>query len=298
MLVWLKTFRNQPWRVKHHNSQLYKWALVTCLAVGWSTHAIAQPVKLPNFRDQAQRVAEPQLGGRDRIRFLTSTDYPPFNFLDQSGRLSGFNVDLVRSICDELRISSLCQIEARPFDQLTKALADGEGEAIAAGVAVTADSRSRYAFTRPYFQYPARFVVRRGSTLATGLDAGLRGAKVGVVAGSAHEAMLRSFFPQANVVDFDTRDNALTGLRSGAIEAYFGDGVGLSFWLASESAADCCTFAGGPYLSERFLGEGLAIAVPLDDEELATAFDYAINRIVAKGQMAEIMLRYFPISAF
>ncbi|MBB3949720.1 transporter substrate-binding domain-containing protein [Aureimonas jatrophae] len=272
--------------------------LVVLLSFGSPMLAWAQSVELPNFRDQTERAAEPQLTGRERIRFLTSTDYPPFNFLDQAGRLTGFNVDLVRSICDELRISPLCQIEARPFDQLPKALADGEGDAIAAGIAISADSRSRFAFTRPFLQYPARFVVRRGSSLSTQLDTGLREIKLGAVAGSAHEAMLRAFFPNSVLVDFDTRDNALAALQSGAIEGFFGDGVGLSFWLASEAAADCCMFAGGAYLSDRFLGEGLAIAVRRDDEELADAFDYAINRIVANGRMAEIMLRYFPVSAF
>lgn len=273
-------------------------ALVAIVAVLFAAPIYAQGVDTPNFRDQSVRATEPQLAGRTRIRFLTSTDYPPFNFLDQSGRLTGLNIDLVRSICDELRVAPICQIEARPFDELSKALTNGEGEAIAAGVAITADSRSRYAFTRPYFQYPARFVVRRAHSINDDLDTGLQGRKIGAVAGSAHEAMLKSFFPRATVVDFDTRDNALAAVRSGAADAYFGDGVGLSFWLASESAADCCQFAGGPYLSDRFLGEGLAIAVRPDDAELAKAFDYAINRIVTDGRMSEIMLRYFPISAF
>lgn len=286
-------------RVFLRNAQAASLALVAASGMAATGPARAQTVELPNFTDQAERFTEPQLAGtRQRIRFLTSTDYPPFNFLDGSGRLSGFHVDLVRAICEELRVSAICQIEARPFDQLAPAIENGEADALAAGVAITPDSRTRYAFTRPFLRYPARFVTQRSSNLTARLDTGLRRVRVGAVAGSAHEAMLRAFFPQAEVVDFDTRDNALAALRSGSIEAMFGDGIGLSFWLASEDAADCCAFSGGPYLSERFLGEGLAIAVRADDARLAEAFDYAIGRLVANGRMSELLLRYFPISAF
>ncbi|WP_279479048.1 transporter substrate-binding domain-containing protein [Aureimonas sp. SK2] len=252
----------------------------------------------PNFWDQGQRFAEPNLSARARIRFLTSVDFAPFNFLDQRGRLAGFHVDLARTICEELDIAARCQIEARPFTELGDLLTAGDGEAVIAGLAINADNRSRFAFTHPFFRYPARFVTLAGQPMDAELRSGLAGVRVGVVSGSAHEAMLRSFFPQAEVVGLPTRDEALAALRAERVRAVFGDGVGLSFWLSSEAAADCCAFAGGPYLSDHFLGEGLAIAVKPEDEDLRAAFDYAIGRIVASGRMSELLLRYFPVSAF
>ncbi len=270
--------------------------LVAWLAV--SPAAAQQPVETPNFRDQAQRLTEPDLSARTRIRFLTAVDYPPFNFLDQRGRLTGFHVDLARAICEELNVTAICQIEARPFTELGAALEAGEGDAVAAGLAVTADNRARFAFTQPFLRYPARFLVRRGTDLTESLRTGLGDVQVGVVTGGAHEAMLRAFFPGAKPVPFDTDANAREALRSGRVQALFADGVASSFWLGSEAAGDCCEFAGGPYLSDRFLGEGLAIAVRGDDPQLAVAFDYAIGRIVRDGRMSELLLRYFPISAF
>lgn len=255
-------------------------------------------VATPNFIDQTYRLPQPDLAGRARIRFLTATDFPPFNFLDGRGRLIGLNVDLARALCEELNVTRICQIEARPFGELEAALLAGEADAVVAGLAVTPDSRARLAFSDAYLRFPARFVARAGEPLDTDLAAGLAGLEIGVVVGSAHEAMLRAFFPAAVPVAFDSRENALAGLRAGRVRAFFSDGVGLSFWLASEGADDCCVFAGGPYLSDRFLGEGLAIAVRPDDEALASAFDYALGRLVANGRMSELLLRYFPISAF
>ncbi len=257
-----------------------------------------QSVETPNFRDQAQRLAEPDLSARTRIRFLTAVDYPPFNFLDQRGRLTGFHVDLARAICEELNVTAICQIEARPFAELASALESGEGDAVVAGLAITAENRARFAFTQPFLRFPARFLVARGTDLSQSLRTGLAGAEIGVVAGSAHEAMLRSFFPQARAVAFDSPADAQAALRSNRVRALFGDGVALSFWQASEAAGECCEFAGGPYLSDRFLGEGLGIAVRGDDPQLAAAFDYAIGRIVRDKRLSELLLRYFPISAF
>ena len=82
--------------------------------------------------------AEARPHGLERLRFLTTTDFPPFNFLDGNGRLSGFHVDLARAICAELGIVDKCQIQALPWDELDAALQKGEGEAIMAGIAVTA----------------------------------------------------------------------------------------------------------------------------------------------------------------
>ena len=49
------------------------------------------------------------------LRFITTTDFPPFSFIDASGRLSGFHVDLARAICAALEITDRCQIHALPW---------------------------------------------------------------------------------------------------------------------------------------------------------------------------------------
>lgn len=263
----------------------------------WSPVA-AQEAATPNFWDQRQRLAKPPLPEVERIRFLTSVDYPPFNFLDARGRLGGFNVDLVRAVCEELGLIDRCQIEARPFAELLPALEKGEAEAVIAGVAVTPESRGKFAFTESYFRFAARFVTRADRPLAEPLAELLPGKRIGVIAGSAHAAMLQAYFPSAQAAPFDSRDLALAAMREGKVDAVFGDGVGLAFWLESDVADNCCTFAGGPYFSGRYLGEGLAIAVDRKNADLAKALDYAIGQVVAKRRYSELMLRYFPLSAF
>ncbi|MDW6025309.1 transporter substrate-binding domain-containing protein [Mesorhizobium sp. BAC0120] len=233
-----------------------------------------------------------------RVRFLTTVDFPPFNFLDSSGRLSGFHIDLARAICRELEMIAKCQIQALPWGELEGALQKKEGEAIIAGLSVTEASRAKYAFTRSYLQFPARFVTTKAKALAEPLSEKLRGEPVGVLLGSAHERMLREYFPDLKVVTFDKQEEMLGDLKTGKVVAAFGDGMRLGFWLAGSDSADCCRFSGGPYLAPEYLGSGLAIAVTPENAKLAAAFDYALHEINVKGIFAELYLRYFPVSFY
>ncbi|MBA3446749.1 MAG: transporter substrate-binding domain-containing protein [Pseudaminobacter sp.] len=254
--------------------------------------------QIPIFWDSKERLQKPDLSALPRLRFLTTTNFSPFNFLDDSGRLSGFHIDLARAICDELAISDRCQIQAVPWEELDGMLQSGEGEAIIAGIAVTREARAKYAFSRPYLQFPARFIMPRATAAAEPMFEKLDGERVGVMAGSAHESMLRDYFPGVKVVTYTRQNWLLADLKGAKIAAAFGDGMRLGFWLAGADAGGCCRFAGGPYLSPDYLGTGLAIAAKADNPQLAAAFNAALHQISVKGVFAELYLRYFPVSFF
>ncbi|RWM71498.1 MAG: transporter substrate-binding domain-containing protein [Mesorhizobium sp.] len=264
----------------------------------WLTAAHAAEPQVPVLWDAKERLPKPDLSALPRLRFLTTTDFPPFNFLDGAGRLSGFHVDLARAICAELGIAEKCQIQALPWAELEGALQKGEGEAIIAGIAATPESRSKYAFSRSYLQFPARFIMPKAKALTEPIFDRLRGKRVGVVAGSAHERMLRDYFSTVQVVPFDRPEELYDDLKAGKVDAAFGDGMRFAFWLGGSDAAACCRFAGGPYLAPEYLGSGMAIATRANDPALAAAFNYALQEISVKGIFAEFYLRYFPVSFF
>lgn len=255
-------------------------------------------VDLPILFDTRERIARPDLTGIVRLRFLTTVDFPPFNFIDQTGKLAGFHVDLVREICRELALTDKCQIQAVTFPELEKALEDGNGEAVAAGIAVTADLRKRFAFSRPFMRLPARFAIAKKAPPSRETAVALEGGKVGVVAASKHEAMLKAFFPRIQAEAFPDRAALLAALKDGKVEAVFGDGMQLAFWTNGTESADCCRLFDGPYVSERFLGEGLTIMVRKEDAALAQAIDHALLALSRNGRLQEIYLRYFPVNLY
>lgn len=253
---------------------------------------------LPLLFDARERIAKPDLSGLARLRFLTTVDFPPFNFIDQSGKLAGFHVDLVREICRELEIEAKCQIQAVTFAELQPALEGGQGEAVIAGIGTSSELRQRFAFSRVFMKLPARFAANRqamGSALSI---ASLAGKRVGTVSGTTHEAMLKAFFPKLEMQSFPSRETMLAALKQGGIAAAFSDGMQLSFWTAGSDAANCCALIEGAYFSQRFLGEGLSIMNRKGDSALTQAIDHALLELSRKGRLNEIYLRYFPAGIY
>ncbi len=272
--------------------------LVPVLASALAFPVAAQDLPIPSFWDARERIERPQMPDLPRLRFLTTVDFEPFNMLDANGQLTGFHIDLARDICRRLMLDAICQIQALPWDELIPALENGDGEAIIAGLAPTADLRDRFVFTRPYLKFPARFAVAKETSLTEPLHRSITGKRVGVIRGSGHETLLSTRFPSAEPVPFSRTEGMLGDLKAGNIDAAFSDGMRLALWLAGDEAEDCCAFAGGPYLAPDLLGEGLTIAVRQENAVLAAAFDWALRDIDASGRFAELYLRYFPVGFY
>jgi polar amino acid transport system substrate-binding protein len=272
---------------------------------GWTVVAAdiaaAQPggeaaAGVPGFWDPRRRPEKPDLSRISIIRFLTEVDYPPFNYPGTDGNPAGFNVDLARLICEELKVN--CTVQMRRFDTLVDALAENRGDAVIASLAVTRDARRRIDFTDPYYRSPARFVARRDSTIEDVRPERLEGRKVAVVAKTAHEAYLKSFFTEVEVKPYPDAEAAREALRRGEVDLLFGDGISLAFWLNGTDSAGCCVFKGGPFLESRYFGEGIGIAVRRGNETLRLALNWGLFRLWEKGQFTDLWLRYFPISPF
>lgn len=258
--------------------------------------AEAETVTIPSFWDPGRRAERPAAGAVRAIRFLTTNDYPPFNFLDDNGRLTGFNVDLARAICAELAID--CTIQAREWDDLASHLFDDTADAVIAGIAITPENRQRLGFSDVYLRPAARFVVRREDGDMEITPNGLKGKTLAVVTHTAHEAYLAAVFPEVGRKLYADPDSARQAVRDGEADAHFGDGLQLSFWLQSTAADSCCVFAGGPYLEPRFFGQGYAIALAASAHDLKAAINAALQALNDKGIYAELYLRYFPVGFF
>ena len=230
------------------------------------------------------------------IRFVTEVDYPPFNYSGPDGNPFGFNVDLGRMICEELKIA--CTVQMRRFDTLLQSLTENRGDAVMASIAVTPETRKLADFSDPYYRTPARFVALRNSPVNDVRPEALEGKKVAVVAGSAHEAFLKALFTEVATRPYPTPEQARDALRKGEVDLLFGDGISLAFWLNGSDSQNCCAFRGGPFIESKYFGEGVGIAVKRGNTTLRLAFNWALFRLWEKGRFSDLWLRYFPISPF
>lgn len=230
------------------------------------------------------------------IRFLTEGEFPPFNYYDDEGVLSGFNVDLARAIC--LEAGAACDIKVRPWEELLVALRRGDADAVIAAHRVTAGGLSEVDFSDRYFYTPGRFAGRSGEAAREITPEGLDGATVGVAKGSAHEAFVKAFFRDSRIVLFENPELAREALQQSKVDLVFDDAISLAFWLNGSLSRQCCEFAGGAFLEPRYFGDGLAVALPRNDPQIKALINDALKRVRQSGRFQELVERYFPVRIY
>jgi polar amino acid transport system substrate-binding protein len=252
----------------------------------------AESVPIPRFSDPGDRIERPDLPAGRIVKWATGDDYPPFHYIDADGQPAGFAVDLARAVCTELGLA--CTLQAWRWDALLDTIDKRQADVVLAMVRPTPALRARFIMTERVHQTPARFVARN-ETPSEISPAALKGKRIAVVAGSAHEAYLKAFFPDVDLKSFPGADAARAAVKDGQADLVFGDAVSLAFWLNGTTSSGCCRFVGGPYVDARYFGEGIGALLKPGDEKLRQAIDYALQRLDESGVFAEIYLKHFPI---
>ncbi len=270
--------------------------VLALLCFMWWPGPTRADVFVPSFWDPHHSVPKPDLSSLHSLRFLTEDDYPPFHFALPDGTLAGFDVDLARAICEELKIA--CTIQARRFDTLIDALNSKQGDALIAAIRISPETRAKLDFTGPYYSTPARFAGSKAKQYQPVTPESMREQTVGVEAKSAHEAYLEAFFPTAIRRPYASQTALREALLRGEIDTIFADGISLSLWLDGKDARNCCAFRGGPFLDAKYFGEGVGIAIEKDNTTLREALDYALAALAARGTYATLYLKYFPLSFY
>lgn len=251
-----------------------------------------------NLNAQDPQPSDEQAAPRERtiLRFLTTADYPPFNYYDEEGNLSGFHIDLANAICREMAVR--CDIKVRNWKDIPQTFKSGDFDAIIAGLAINKKNIKTLDFTNSYMRMPARFTILKTRPQPIPSPKTIYGKSVGIVEGSAHEAYLNRFFKDAKIIKFPSQTKATAALQGGQIDYLFGDAIQTMFWLNGSLSKQCCQFRGDAYWDPLYFGEGLAIAITKGDMKLGIELNEAIHHIQTSGTFEELMLRYFPIQIY
>ena len=261
---------------------------------GFAVHARSQDAGFQiDAAGDAEQAAAPR---RFVIRFLTEGEFPPFNYYDDEGVLTGFNVDLARAVC--LEANAACDIKVRPWDELLPSLTRGEADAVIAAHMVTAATLAEVDFTDRYFHTPGRFVGRTEDGAHEVSPDGLDGVSIGVAKGTAHEAFVRAFFRDSKIVLFENPELARDGLQQRTVDLVFDDAISLAFWLNGSLSRQCCEFKGEAFLEPKYFGDGIAVAVPRSDPQIKALINDALKRVRQSGRFQELVERYFPLRIY
>ncbi len=86
--------------------------------------------------------------------------YEPWNLTDSSGKIVGFEVDLVNDLCK--RAGFECKIIAQDWDGMIPGLKAGKFDVIMDGMSITDERKKEIDFSKPYAVSPKRLSCAEG----------------------------------------------------------------------------------------------------------------------------------------
>jgi len=97
----------------------------------------------------------------NKIIVGTSADFPPFEYTDESGKITGFDIELITTILENLDYK--VEVQDIGFDSLIPSLQADKIDIIAAGMSITDAREEIIDFSIPYYQADQSVLVKKGS---------------------------------------------------------------------------------------------------------------------------------------
>jgi lysine-arginine-ornithine-binding protein len=238
----------------------------------------------------------------ESIRFATEGAYPPFNTVDTSGAVQGFDIDIANALCEEMKVK--CTWVKQEWDGMIPALLSRKFDAISASMSITEERKKRVDFTNKYYATPLALVAKKGSGLVPELAA-LKGKRIGVQRGTVADSFATRFWADEgiNVVRYARQEEAYLDLSAGRIDAAWADALVADGGFLKQPAGADYEFSGGLYHGRNadekgVIGEGVGIAIRKQDTELKQKLDKALAAIRANGKYDELRKKYFDYDIY
>ena len=150
-------------------------------------------------------------------------EFPPFEYTDDNGEVTGFDLDLAQEVCDRNNWT-LVKHQIIDWDSKEAELDSGAIDCIWSGFTING-REDDYAWSEPYFNNSQVFVVKADSDIYSVED--LEGKDIDVEMGSSaitaleNNKELKEDF--ANIYEITEYDTSFMDLESGTCDAVLGD---------------------------------------------------------------------------
>ena len=212
---------------------------------------------------------------QDVVRMGTEGAYPPWNFINDAGKVDGFERELGDELCARAELT--CEWVTNEWDSIIPNLVSGNYDVIIAGMSITDERDEVIDFTQAYTPPdPSTYAA-----MSDGVDlmAGVIAAQTGTIqAGYVAES-------GATLVEFATPDETIAAVMNGEADAVLADD---SFIRTSIEANSDLMVVGDPVA----LGGGVGMGIRESDGDLRAKFDAAIQSMKDDGTLNEMIKKW------
>jgi polar amino acid transport system substrate-binding protein len=226
-----------------------------------------------------------------KLVFCSDITYPPEeSYKEGTTTPEGSDIDIGNYIAKKMGVTA--RFDNTGFDGIIAALLAKKCDAVISGMNDTPERKKQVAFV-DYLKVGQSFMVKSGNPEHITGIASLAGKAASVETGTTNKDYLDAQSKQLQskgkkaikVVTFPKDTDAANALKTGKVDAYFGDAPVVAYYIEKDPKSFSI---GGTPVNPISIG----IAIRKSDTELQAAVKKAINMIYADGTMDTILTRW------
>ena len=208
----------------------------------------------------------------------TSRDALPFAYSDKQGKLTGYSVDMLILIQQQLEKElgkkiQLKLVAVTPAARIPK-ITNRQVDIVCDASSFTWERDKKVDFSISYGVTGTQILIKKNSNL--GSPESLINKRIGVLAGTTNEQAIKRVQPQAKLVYLKTRPEGFAALEQGKIDAFASDSILLEGWLQTAKNQD--SFAIVP--PRPYSREGIACMVPENNSKFLDSVNYSLIKFM------------------
>lgn len=228
----------------------------------------------------------------EKLVIGTDSTYPPFEYVDTGGNFLGFDMDLGRALCAEMKAD--CTIVSNDWDGIIPALQAKKFDMILSSMSITPERLEQVDFTDKIYNTPPAIAVAKDSGIESLDD--LAGKTIGAQTSTTHSNYAEAHLKDSELKLYPTSEEYKLDIESGRVDAVIDDVVVLDDWLKSDDGA-CCKLLTTLPTDVEINGPGVGIAVRKGDP-LREKLNAAIAAVRASGEYDTIAKKYFDFDPY
>lgn len=228
--------------------------------------------------------ADYKLVADGKLTVCTDAPYEPFEFQDESGNWTGFDMDILKEVATGLDLT--LDVKVVPFDGIWLLPAAGECDIVGSAMTITEERAASTLFSEPYFDADQSLLVRRDEAEKYATLDSLKGEKIAVQTGTTGETYAQEHQPEGStLVSFDEPAAMFLALESGEVAAILQDLPVNGFRSTKDDAF---------VVSETFpTGEQYGFAVDPDNTGLIEVVNEQLDGMRNDGSYDQIFAKWF-----
>jgi polar amino acid transport system substrate-binding protein len=216
-----------------------------------------------------------------KIKIATDATWPPFEYVDESNNIVGFDIDLMNAIAQKEGLN--VEYINVGFDPLLAGMAVGTYDAAISSITIKPERAENMLVSDPYYVAGQMIVTGKSNTSITG-QSSLSGKKLGAQLGTTGESLAQEI-PASTVKSYNQIGLAIQDLMNGQIDAVICDTPIAENYVKKNTAT--LKIVGDAMTTEDY---GIAVAKGKDD--LLAKINAGLKAVQNEGLIDQLVAKW------